>query len=433
MSQATRRRAALATLGCKVNQNETAAMAALFAAAGYEVVEFTQEADIYVLNTCTVTHLADRKSRQLIRRCHKLNPDALIAVTGCYAQVAPQEVEKIEGVHLVVGNPGKKRIVELVEEARPGLLPETLPEEDTFAEIASDTLTERARAYLKVQDGCEQYCAYCIIPYARGHLKSRTPDSALNEAGRLIDAGCREIVLTGIHLGLYGRDRGDGLTLEKLLAQLLPLSKDTRWRLSSLEPLELSAGILRQMQEYDNFCPHLHLPLQSGHDEILRAMNRPYTTGDYRQAAEKARAALPDIALTTDLIVGFPGETEQHFAATLEFIEEMAFSRMHIFKYSPRRGTPAATFPHQVPAGVKEERSRQARLLADKIEAQYAKRFHGKILQVLAEQQDHAGIWEGHSENYLQVYFDGNTIAKGEIVRVRLQETAPGLTGIVIQ
>lgn len=429
----TRKKAALATLGCKVNQNETAAMAALFDAAGYEIVEFTQKADVYVLNTCTVTHLADRKSRQLIRRCAKINPEALVVVTGCYAQVAPQEVEKIEGVHLVVGNPGKKRIVELAEEARRGLLTETLPEEDAFAEIGSDTLSERSRAFLKVQDGCEQYCSYCIIPYARGHLKSRTPESALHEAGRLIEAGFREIVLTGIHLGLYGRGAGSGMNLEKLLALLLPLSEEVRWRLSSLEPLEVTAGLLKRMQEQANFCPHLHLPLQSGQDDILRAMNRPYTTEEYRRVVEEARAALPGIAISTDLMVGFPGETEEHFAATLAFVEEMAFSRMHVFEYSPRRGTPAALYPRQVSAEAKEERSRKVRDLAHQMEKEYASRFCGKILQVLAEQQDDAGIWEGHSENYLQVYFSGNTITKGEIVRVRLAETEGRLTGMVIR
>lgn len=425
-------RVAFYTLGCKVNQDETEAMAALFRDKGYDVVEFDERADIYILNTCTVTHLADRKSRQLIRRCTKNNPDSLVVVAGCYAQVAPQEIESIPGVNLILGTSGKNRIVEMVEALRkdkkqPVNEVEVINKNSCFEEIGTDKIIDRARAYLKVQDGCEQFCTYCIIPYARGPIRSRTIESAIRESDKLIEAGFKEIILTGIHLGLYGRDLGNGTNLAALLSKLLVKNKDVRWRLSSLEPIELSDEILDLMRSNSNFCPHLHLPLQAAHNDILKAMNRPYTTEEYRHIIEKARKTIPDIAITTDLMLGFPGETESHFQAYLEFIEEMAFSGMHIFKYSPRRGTPAASYPNQVTAPIKEKRSSKMRLLADKLETAYAKRFIGRLLNVLVEKEVKEGIWEGHSENYLQIYFASNSVKRGEIIPVKMQEIRNGL------
>lgn len=425
-------RVAFYTLGCKVNQNETESMAALFNNKGYDIVEFDEKADIYILNTCTVTHLADRKSRQLIRRCTKNNPDSLVVVAGCYAQVSPEEIESIPGVNLILGTSGKNRIVEMVEGLRkekkqPINEVEVINKNSCFEEIGTEKIIDRARAYLKVQDGCEQFCTYCIIPYARGPIRSRTIESAVRESDKLIEAGFKEIILTGIHLGLYGRDIGNGTTLATLLSNLILKDKEVRWRLSSLEPIELSDEILDQMRSNSNFCPHLHLPLQAAHNDILKAMNRPYTTEEYRRIIENARKAIPDIAITTDLMVGFPGETESHFQAYLEFIEEMAFSGMHIFKYSPRRGTPAAAYSDQIAADIKEKRSRKMRLLADGLEKAYAKRFIGCLLNVLVEKEVKEGIWEGHSENYLQIYFASNTARRGEVLPVQLQEIRNGL------
>lgn len=425
------RRVAFHTLGCKVNQNETEAMAALFKDKGYDIVDFDGRADIYILNTCTVTHMADRKSRQLIHRCTKNSPDSLVVVAGCYAQVNPGEIEKIPGVDLIVGTSGKNRIVEMVEDLRKNKNPLNqvglLDKKSCFEEISPVKAIDRARAYLKVQDGCEQFCTYCIIPYARGPIRSRSIENTLKESEKLIDAGLKEIILTGIHLGLYGRDLGGGITLAGLLPRLLSINKEVRWRLSSLEPMELSEEILDLMRVNSNLCPHLHLPLQAAHNDILKAMNRPYTTEEYRQVIEKARRAVPDIAITTDLMVGFPGETEDHFQASLSFIEEMAFSRMHVFKYSQRRGTPAADYRDQISAFDKEKRSSKVRLLADKLEQAYAQRFNGRILQVLTEKKTGEGKWEGHSENYLQVIFTADSVEKGEIIPVKIQEIREGL------
>lgn len=422
----TKPRAAFYTLGCKVNQNETEAMAAQFMAKGYEIVDFEEYADVYVVNTCTVTHLADRKSRQLIRRCRKINPQAKVVVAGCYAQVSSQEVEAIPGVSLIVGTGGKNRIADLLAELSPHDLGaarvERIDDLSCFEEMEARPLINRARAYLKIQEGCRQFCTYCIIPYARGPLRSRTVENTLGEAKELIAAGFKEIVLTGIHLGLYGREQKDGSGLEKLLPQLLSLDKSVRWRLSSVEPTEISGEILDLLKEYDNFCPHLHLPLQSGHNDILKAMNRPYTTQKYEEIIAMIRAAVPDVAITTDLLVGFPGEMPEHFQAYLSFLEKMAFSRVHVFPYSPRKGTPAAEFPDQVPARVKEARSRKMRRLAHRLEQEYAGRFVGKTLQVLQETEVEKGIWEGHSENYIIVRFFSASQKKGEIIPVKITE-----------
>lgn len=398
----------------------------MFKERGYDIVDFTEEADVYVINTCTVTHLADRKSRQLIRRCRKTNPQARVVVAGCYSQVSPLEVERLPGVSLVIGTAGKKRIVDLLEETSgqegPVIRVQELAQDSCFEEMDTCNIINRARAYLKIQEGCEQFCTYCIIPYARGPVRSRPPENALSEAERLIANGFREIVLTGIHLGHYGRDLSGGINLEMLLARLLALDSNVRWRLSSLEPTEVSNELLALLDRHANFCPHLHLPLQSAHNEILRAMNRPYTTQEYRDMIKKVRRQIPDIALTTDVIVGFPGETDTHFQAYLSFIEEISFSGLHIFKYSPRRNTPAARFPCQVSPVVKEERSRKLQDLADKLAHRYSLAQKGKTLGVLAETYSPEGVWEGHSENYLMVRFRAEGIRRGEIVPVKVRE-----------
>lgn len=435
------KKAAFFTLGCKVNQQETEALAGLFRQHGYDIVEFEDAADVYIINTCTVTHLADRKSRQLIRRAVKNNPRARVVVMGCYAQTSPEEVQKIPGVQLVVGTKEREQIIRWLEEVKdeegPVCHVKDIRKNKDFEDISVDSLSGRARAYLKVQEGCEQFCSYCIIPYARGPLRSRPLENAVTEAQKLIAAGFKEIILTGIHLGAYGQDLGAGLNLVKLLTRLLPLEREVRWRLSSLEPTEVDEGLLSLLVKYDNFCAHLHLPLQSGHDDILRAMNRPYTTSRFKEIVSDIRRAVPEISITTDIMVGFPGETAEHFCSCLALVEELAFSKIHVFKYSPRRGTPAAQMANQVPPPVKEERSRELMALAERLAHHYALRFVGKTVEVLAEQQvphlaqvaqdvlepsEAQDVWEGHSANYLKVYFRSAEVTRGDIVPVHIKE-----------
>ncbi len=421
------KKAAFLTLGCKVNQNETEALAALFQERGYEVVPAEEKADVYIINTCTVTHLADRKSRQMVRRATRANPQAKIVVMGCYAQTSPEEVRRISGVDLVVGTSERQKIIDLLEElpdsaAEPLTVVKEISELEVFEDIELDKLTGRARAYLKVEEGCEQFCSYCIIPYARGPVRSRPLDNALREAERLIRAGFKEIILTGIHLGAYGRDLADGTNLESLLRRLLLLDKSVRWRLSSLEPTEVTPELIQLMKENVNFCPHLHLPLQSAHDEILADMNRPYKTADYAEVVRAVRTAVPAVNITTDIMVGFPGETEKHFQEYLQFVEEIGFGRLHVFQYSPRKGTPAASFPGQVPAREKEERSRRLIELGRQSARDYAAKFIGQELKVLVEKEVQAGIMEGHSENYLRVLFPLESEKRGQIVPVLIME-----------
>lgn len=419
--------AAFLTLGCKVNQNETEALAALFKEYGYEIVDsHNNSADIYVINTCTVTHLADRKSRQMIRRAVKGNPQARIVVMGCYSQTSPEEVKKIPGVDLVVGTGDRERIIELLSEINkeqgPINIVKNITEKKVFEDIRLEKAIDRARAYLKVQEGCEQFCSYCIIPYARGPIRSRPLDNTLLEAGKLIDAGFKEIILTGIHLGAYGKDLAGTISLDGLLEILLALSTEVRWRLSSLEPTEVTDHLVQLMFQHKNFCPHLHLPLQSGHNEVLTAMKRPYRTEDYEEVVAKIREKVPDVCITTDIMVGFPGEKEYHYQAYLDFVEKMAFGGLHVFQYSPRKGTPAAEFPDQVPAQVKEMRSHQLISLGQELSLNYVEKFRGKTLQVLVEKQTAPDMWEGHSENYIKIKFSAQNVDRGQIIPVTILE-----------
>lgn len=415
------------TLGCKVNQNETEAMSALFLEAGYTMGDFEGEADVYVINTCTVTHLSDRKSRQMIRRAHKANENSIIVVTGCYAQVSPKEVAGMDDVDLVVGNNQRLHLVELVEQFQKDHLKVSLVTESKdfkdFEELPVERLINKTRAYLKVQEGCEQFCTYCIIPYARGPLRSRGLESTIKEAKKLEAAGFQEIILTGIHLGAYGQEAtSEGLSLVDLCQALLKETAIERIRLSSIEPTEVSAALLDLMKHNPRMCPHLHIPLQSGDDQVLSHMHRPYDTETFRQQVQKIRVALPDVAISTDLMVGFPGETDDQFRNCLVFCDEMSFSSMHIFKYSPREGTPAATYEQQISAQLKEQRSKKMTDVAEKHAKRFMLRFIGRVLDVLVEDQNSAGHWEGHTNNYLKVVFTG-AAEKGKVVRVMIDES----------
>ncbi|WP_027717871.1 tRNA (N(6)-L-threonylcarbamoyladenosine(37)-C(2))-methylthiotransferase MtaB [Desulfovirgula thermocuniculi] len=426
---------ALATLGCKVNQYESSALATMFKERGYQVVDFDEVADIYIINTCTVTHLGDKKSRQLIRRAARRNPRALIVVTGCYAQVSPQEVSSIPGVDLVVGTADKHRLVELVEAClrekrkEPLVAVSDFSGEPAFQELPVPALPSRVRAFLKIQEGCNNYCAYCIIPYARGPLRSRDAEKVLAEAQKLVAEGYREIVLTGIHTGAYGQDRPGGPDLAELVERVSRIPGLLRLRLSSVEPLDVSEKLLAVMSSRPNVCRHLHIPLQSGDDEILARMRRRYDTAWFRRLVARVRETLPGVAITTDVMVGFPGETEEHFRHTYNFVREMRFSRLHVFKFSPRPGTPAAAFPAQVGAAVKEERSRRMIALGEELARAFAAGHLGMALTVLVEEKVAKGsngdLYTGLTDNYLRVTFpaDGEDLV-GHLVVVKIKEVA---------
>ena len=419
------------TLGCKVNQSETEAMTALFLDKGYQLGEFEAYCDVYVINTCTVTHAGDRKSRQMIRRAKQINPQAIVVVTGCYAQTSPEAVAAIEDVDIILGTNMRHLIVDEVE-AFAGSRVQLVDAKDTltdFEEISMDRVIQKARAYLKVQEGCEQFCTYCIIPYARGPLRSRSMENTLQEAKKLAQAGFKEIILTGIHLGAYGkpseaaREAGavQQVTLADLCEMLLNETSFERIRLSSIEPTEVDDHLLRLFAENRRMCRHLHLPLQAGDDDVLEAMHRPYNTEQYRQEMARIREAVPDIALSTDLMGGFPGETDEQFENSLRFCDEIAFSSMHLFKYSPRQGTPAAGYPNQVPNEVKDIRSKRMQEMAERNMLRYMEAHLGQIVEVLVEEQRSDGIWLGHTDTYLHVAVDG-PCRKNTMVKVLLDK-----------
>ena len=414
---------AFMTLGCKVNQYETETMEGLFRQAGYKTVPFTEIADVYIINTCSVTMLGEKKSRQLVRRAQRQNEAALIAVTGCYAQLAPEVLESLPGVRLVVGTCDRGRIVELVEKAAAGdgILRDVgdIMAADTFEDIPLFSAPARTRAFLKIQEGCQNFCSFCIIPYTRGPLRSRSLASVRQEAGKLLSAGFQEIVLTGIHLGAYGRDLKSGVTLVDAARTVLDFDELRRLRLGSLESVELSPALFALLKSDRRFARHLHLPLQAGADPILRAMNRPYDTAAFSRLLEKVREAAPGIAVSTDVIVGFPGETDELFQESLAFVQRQGFARIHVFPYSRRPGTPAAARPDQVPGAVKKERARLMQAVADEIAAAYHAAFLGATVPVLFETTKN-GIADGLTDTYIRVYTD-TSVPPGEIVPVKLQ------------
>lgn len=421
-------RVAFTTLGCKVNQFETEVMEGLFKQRGYEIVSFDQVADVYVINTCSVTHLGEKKSRQIIRRAIRLNNKASVAVAGCYAQVSPKEIEAIEGVKVIVGTQDRHRIVDLVEEAAYAKFPvnvvSNIMEAEHFEDIPLFDAPGRTRAFLKVQEGCTNYCTYCIIPYARGPLRSRPLQSIIRETEKLISAGFKEIVLTGIHLGAYGRDLEGHVTLVDVVKAMLSITGLVRLRLSSLESIEVSEELITIMQQDDRLCNHLHLPLQAGDDRILKAMNRHYTLAEYQQLIDGIKAQVEDIAISTDIIVGFPGETPEMFDNALQFVQKMNFSRMHIFPYSRRSGTPAAEYAEQVSEEEKKHRVQLMQELAARKAIEFQQRFLNKTVTVLfeMENQKNDNIIDGLSGNYIRVYVSGNKLMQGKPYKVLLEK-----------
>lgn len=427
------RKIAFYTLGCKVNQSDTASMEGIFRRAGYEVVDFGSPADVYLINTCVVTNTGQRKSRQIINRAVRHNPLSLIVVTGCYPQTAPEEVRAIAGVDVIIGNQERARIVELVEQALENKQTEILDNvqkmtvDTKFEELGVGTETDKTRAFLKIQEGCNQYCTYCIIPYARGPLRSRSLESIRSEVAKLVEAGYKEVVLIGIHLGCYGKElakEGKHITLYDAVQAVLSVEGMCRVRLGSLESVEVEPRLLELMANEPRLCKHLHLPLQSGCDKILQAMHRPYDTARFTQLLQQIRAQVPDVAITTDIIVGFPGETEEDFATTLAFAEKCGFAKMHIFPYSKRKGTPAEKMPNQVDEAVKGERAARLSAVDEKLHQAMLKQMVGKTEEVLFEQPVDAVHMEGLCGPYLRVVVPGTSELANTIAQVKI-------TGIV--
>jgi len=421
------KKAAFYTLGCKVNQYETEAMTESFENAGYEIVDYSEYADVYIINTCTVTNMGDRKSRQIIRRAREKNPEALVAVVGCYSQIAPGEVLEIPEVSLVVGTDERSRMVELVEyamqkEEKLNMVNDIMKVRE-FEEMPIKSYKSRTRAFLKIQEGCDQYCTYCIIPYARGHIRSRKPDSIIAEVKELAENGFREIVLTGIHVASYGKDLGN-TSLIDIIEKIHEIDGIRRIRMSSVDPNVMTDGFIERLSRLPKICGHFHLSLQSGCDETLKRMNRKYTTGEYRRVVEKLREVFADVAITTDLIVGFPGETEEEFQKTVDFVEEIAFSGMHVFKYSQRSGTPAAKYENQVKPQVKDARSKVITAIAEKNEEKFKKAFIGRSKPVLYEQpfDGQKSLFEGLTDNYIRVVSESQEDIKGKIIETVLME-----------
>ena len=415
-------RVAFFTLGCKVNQYETQAMEQMLAARGHRTVPFDGPADAYVINTCTVTAVSDKKSRQVIRRARKMAPDAVIAVCGCYPQTHPQDMEALS-VDLVSGTGDRRGFLDLLEqtwrERQPHCALDDAMRRRVFEELPAGGLEGRTRAMLKVEDGCVNFCTYCIIPYARGPIRSLPLERAEAQAAALMEEGYRELVLTGIELASWGHEWRDGPALIDLIEGVCRAAPRCRVRLGSLEPRVITAEFCARAARLDNLCPHFHLSMQSGCDAVLQRMNRRYDTARFFQSVELLRAHFADPAITTDMIVGFPGETEEEFQTSLDFIRRCAFSAMHIFPYSRRPGTPAARMAGQVPNGVKEERAHRVAEVAAEMEQRYLARFVGRTEPVLFEEQ-RDGLWWGHTTRYSEVSVESGDGLHNQIREVRL-------------
>lgn len=417
-------RVAFYTLGCKVNQYETNGMIQAFLEKEYEIVDFTEKSDIYIINTCTVTSISDKKSRQMIRRTKQLNPEAIVVAVGCYAQVAKDKLEEIKDIDLILGISEKTEIIKYVEEEIKERNPKTyisdVMHQKQFVDFGSVNYTDKNRVAIKVQDGCNQFCTYCIIPYARGRIRSRKIENVKKEVEDLAKKGIKEIVITGIHVASYGKDLEENIGLINLLEEINKIDGIERIRLSSLEPTLITEEFVKRLSKLDKICDHFHLSLQSGCNETLKRMNRHYTTEDFKKATELLRKTYPNVALTTDIIVGFPGETEEEFNATYDFLKEINFYKMHVFKYSPRHGTKAEKMPNQIDGNIKEERSKKLIELSDKNEIEQNKRYINKNLDVLIEEFE-KGYYKGHTTNYIMVKIQENTNnLQNKIVTVKI-------------
>ncbi len=418
------KKVAFITLGCKVNQYETNAMTQKFLENGYEIVDHNQKADIYIVNTCTVTNMSDRKSRQMLRRVKELNKDAILIACGCYVQVAREELKQVEEIDLILGNNEKKDILKFIQnyekEKTKQIEIEDVMQKKEFVDLGQVTYTEKTRAVIKVQDGCDRFCSYCIIPYARGRVRSRKPESILLEIDKIAKEGIKEVVITGIHVASYGKDFNNSYKLIDLLEEIQKIEGIERIRLGSIEPLLIDEEFIKRLIKLKKVCHHFHLSLQSGCDETLKRMNRRYTIEQFKNIVNILRKNYEDVILTTDIIVGFPGETEEEFNKTYEFLKEIKFYKMHIFKYSPRKGTKAAEMKHQIDGNIKEKRSKKLIELSNKNQLEYHKKYIGKQVEVLWEEKKD-GTYKGHTKNYILVCSSNkknSTIVENQISNV---------------
>ena len=456
------KKVAFYTLGCKVNQYETNAMIEQFIKANYRIVGFEEVADIYVINTCTVTNMSDRKSRQVIRRAKQINPNSILVVTGCYAQVASKELEKVEEIDLIVGNTEKKDIVKIAEAyfddkshlknvvvtAHSDSQINTENSSDSinnkinmtdinvqkkFVDFGPTTYTEKTRAVVKVQDGCNNFCSYCIIPYAKGRVRSRKLENVIEEIKKVIKTGIQEVVITGIHIASYGIDfKNKNIKLIDLLEEINKIDGLKRIRLGSLEPNIITDEFVERLKKVDKICDHFHLSLQSGCTETLKRMNRKYTAEDFEKVVKRLRDTFPNVALTTDIIVGFPGESNEEFETTYNYLKRINFYKMHVFKYSPRKGTRAAAMPNQIDGNIKEKRSRKLIELSDKNERSFLKRYIGKEIEVLFEQKE-GEYFKGHTSNYIVVKTKNKSL-ENRLLKIKItKENGLELVGDILK
>jgi threonylcarbamoyladenosine tRNA methylthiotransferase MtaB len=446
---------AFITLGCKVNQYDTQLMREIAQQSGYEVVSESGSADIYIVNTCTVTYASDRKARRTIRKIARAHPNAKILVTGCYADRDSKKIEDMEEVTLVFGNQEKKHLVEYLRKFsefanNASWFPESIGSERNFPDspfhgaISPDdfikgrgitTFDGQTRALVKIQDGCNTFCTYCIVPYVRGRMTSRPIDDIVREVEALAQNGYKEIVITGVHLGAYGKDINNRVTIADVLEKIHPVNGIERLRLSSIEPMDVPDDLIERLAQLSKCAPHFHLPLQSGNNEILKRMGRRYSVEEYASLVEKLRATFPDVGITTDIMVGFPSETEAQFNDTYNFIKQMAFSRLHVFRYSPRRGTPAARYPGRIPPDISVARSEAVRDLGHRLAEEFHLKMLGKVMKVLVEysREGKDKLLAGFTGNYMRVLLDVPKTMINQMIRVRLTELENGFVKGVLK
>ncbi|WP_281191217.1 tRNA (N(6)-L-threonylcarbamoyladenosine(37)-C(2))-methylthiotransferase MtaB [Staphylococcus schleiferi] len=412
------------TLGCKVNHYETEAIWQLFKEENYERVDFEQNADVFVINTCTVTNTGDKKSRQVIRRAIRRNPEAVVCVTGCYAQTSSAEIMEIPGVDIVVGTQDRHKLLGYINEYQKERQPingvSNIMKNRTYEELDVPYFTDRTRASLKIQEGCNNFCTFCIIPWARGLMRSRDPKKVIEQATQLVNSGYKEIVLTGIHTGGYGQDLKD-YNLAQLLRDLETVDGLERIRISSIEASQLTDEVIEVLKQSHKVVRHLHVPLQSGSDSVLKRMRRKYSMSHFSERIQKLHEALPGLAVTSDVIVGFPGETEAEFQETYDFIVNHHFSELHVFPYSPRIGTPAARMDDQIDEEIKNERVHKLIELSNQLAKTYASQFENDVLEVIPEEKgSHNNVLVGYADNYMKVEFEGDTSLIGQICKVKI-------------
>lgn len=412
------------TLGCKVNHYETEAIWQLFKDANYERVEFETNADVFVINTCTVTNTGDKKSRQIIRRAIRQNPDAVVCVTGCYAQTSSAEIMEIPGVDIVVGTQDRHKLLDYIQQFQDERQPingvGNIMKNRTYEELEVPYFTDRTRASLKIQEGCNNFCTFCIIPWARGLMRSRDPEKVVEQATQLVNSGYKEIVLTGIHTGGYGQDLKN-YNLAQLLRDLDTIEELERIRISSIEASQLTDEVIDVIGNSNKVVRHLHIPLQSGSDDVLKRMRRKYTMAHFSERLTKLHQALPDLAVTSDVIVGFPGESEDEFQETYDFIVNHHFSELHVFPYSPRIGTPAARMDNQIDEETKNVRVHKLISLSNQLAKEYASKFEDEVLEVIPEEMgEEPHTLVGYADNYMKVRFEGDDSLIGQIVKVKI-------------